>query len=171
MGDLLLYKCRDCGYNRWLHVGVGMMFPRVCNAMRADIASGEYGTDLMRAYETCDHSGVAPEDTVFQCPACGHWDVDRDASVYEAADMEAVRERYRNIKSFEESGIVPWVTHRDIENGLFRLAAAYAPPCPKCGEGMLPMHTELKFPDDVPQLACPECGSSSAYIADRGYWD
>jgi len=45
VGTMLKYRCLACGYSKQLHLGVGLMYPRVCDDMKESITNGEYGPE------------------------------------------------------------------------------------------------------------------------------
>lgn len=171
MGTMRLYKCGKCGYSRELHLGIGMMYPSVSAAMKESIQAGEYGPELKAAYEGCELPAVRPEEMVYVCPACGFWDVYRDASVYEPADIEAAKKKQYGIKTAEEWGGIPYLMNYEIESGRYRLIGNYEPECPECGGRMAPSPVIAEEEPDAGAIKCPECGSTDATIAESGLWD
>lgn len=171
MGTMRLYKCGKCGYSKQLHLGIGMMYPRVSDAMKQSIETGEYGPELKAAYDGCELPAVRPEDLVYVCPNCGCWDVFRDASVYEPVDIEAARREQFGIKTVEEWGGIPHVMSYENKSGKYRVVCRYTPACPNCGEGMVPAPERADEEPDVSALKCPRCGSLDASVGEAGFWD
>ena len=171
MGTMRNYRCKSCGYNKQLHLGSGMMYPRVSDSAKEAIAAGEHGDELKEAFDSIELPAVRPEEMIYVCPSCGCWDVYMDASVYEPTDTEAMKKREFGIKTVEEWGGVPYMTDYDIEVGDFRLVARYVPACPSCGEGMHPLPGASEDEPDAKGLKCPKCGSTDATIRESGWWD
>ena len=171
MGNMLFYKCNDCGYTRQLHLGIGMMYPRVSDAIKRSIADGEYGSELKSAFESCELPAVCPEGLVYACPSCGYWDVYRNASVFAPTDIDAVKKERFGIKTVEEWGGIPYVMGHEIERGKYRLVRRYAPSCPSCSEGMVPAPGSSEEELDASALKCPKCKSTNATITESGFWD
>lgn len=171
MGTMMKYGCLECGRSKQLHLGVGMMYPRVCDDMKQSIANGEYGSELKAAYESCELPAVRPEEMVYMCPSCGNWEVHRDASVYEPSDVEAAKKEKFGIKTVEEWGGIPYISGYEIESGKYRLVSCYTPACPNCGDGMAIVAGDDKDELKASELKCPECGSLKKSISFSGYWD
>lgn len=171
IGTTVTSKCHDCGYSKQLHLGIGMMYPRVSDAMKEAIAFGEYGAELKGAFEGCELPAVRPEDMVYICPSCGSWDVFRNASVYEPTDIEAAKKEQFGTKTVEEWDGIPYVTGWEIESGKYCLVSSYLPRCPECGDGMHPLPVGPEGKMDASLLKCPRCGSSNSAVDVSGFWD
>ena len=171
MGTLKRYKCNECRYSKELHLGIGMLYPMVSDTVKDSIASGEFGEELRQAYSGCELPAVCPVEAVYACPECGHWDVFRDASVYEPTDPVAARKEVYGIKTVEEWGGIPYVMRHDVASGKYRLIARFEPLCPKCGQGMRAIEGSPESKLKGGGLKCPRCGSNNASIERTGCWD
>ena len=171
MGDMRTYRCRTCGYNKQLNLGIGMMYPIVSDSTKEAIAAGEYGEELKEAFDSVELPAVCPKRMIYVCANCGCWDVYLDASVYEPTDIEAMKKRRFGVKTVEEWGGIPYVIGRDIASGAFRLVAKYAPVCPSCGGSMRTLPEDFGGESDASSLKCPKCGSADAIFDELGYWD
>lgn len=171
MGCWAKYECDECGFTQDLFLGVGMRFPLLSDEVRASIAEGEYGAALKEAHDRCELPAVHPERKAYACPSCGCWDVYEDATLYEPADVEAVKKEKFGIKTVEEWGKIPYIGRYEIEAGKYHEVCGYSPACPECGGPMGAVPIDLEGDAQAVPLKCPNCGSADATLDTSGWWD
>ena len=157
MGIGYMYRCNDCGRDIEVNLGVGFLYPRVCEETLAAVRAGEYGEKLKAAAESEKHTGCAPETKIYVCEDCGCWDVLDDVSVYGWADKD---------RDEEISYIALWT--EDARS--YRLIEEFVPTCGKCGGKMHAIDVD-EDSDVIPQLNCNECGAPLVAQSDVMMWD
>ena len=145
MGTGYTFHCNNCGHDDIAMLGVGMLYPSVCDETLAAVRAGEYGEKLQRAAESAKHVGCAAERKIYVCEDCGSWAVLNDASLYGWADEN---------KDVEIDYVVLW----GGDGEKYRLIEKFVPTCGKCGGDMHAIDVD-EDSDDAPQLSCNECGS------------
>ncbi|MBQ9315619.1 MAG: hypothetical protein IJ203_02220 [Atopobiaceae bacterium] len=163
MGHMYVYRCMNCGDERYLMSGIGMTFPSLCQEVMEDIASGAYGPRLKKAYKTCSLPAVCAEEKLYVCKGCGRWKLTPDATLYEPLDVDSVLDERFGDKTVRELGHVPYLMPNQLKS--CRVVSAYEPAC-KCGS----MMSEIKLRKGL-ALACPTCGVPNGLVELVGFWD
>ena len=156
MGTGYSFHCNHCGASQEAWLGVGMMFPTVCEETLAEAREGKYGQKLKEAAESEPFVGVSAEQRIYVCGKCGHWEVRTDASVYGLADKVKGPDAPFGEKTIAEWGDIPYVA-KWVDEGMFRLIEEYAPDCPECGGPMCAQDVDEGAGID-PKLRCNSCG-------------
>ena len=160
MGDGKRYKCKKCGEEYWVNLGIGMMFPHVFSETIEDIKAGKYGEEWKNLINSGEYIVPDAESYLFYCKACGTWEVTEDLSLYQPKDLEAIKKKEFGEKTVEEWGEIPYATMADFkeEYNLVKKRVHY---CPKCKEEMTRYGNLYKARGILNKLPCPNCSTEN----------
>ena len=151
MGTGHSYRCKCRKTNKHINVGIGMMYPRVCDRNKENMLAGEYGDAWKRFLE--EHPGGAfdGERLVYKCSACEYWELDYKKDYYMTVTGEPAEHNY-----------VMWF---DRYFRKYRCVRRFRHMCPECDK---PMHiANLK----KERLLCKECKAPMKFALDTINWD
>lgn len=155
MGHGYIYKCKKCMHEYNVHLGIGMMFPKVYRETLADISEGKYGSNLQELYNNTPYAAVDAEQVVYICNRCGSWELGIDLTLYAPNDPDSIPQKQYGAKTVAEWGNVPYVMQWDLEKE-YHIVKRYYHRCSKCGKRM-----HKASSSELCNLPCPECGSSN----------
>lgn len=94
MGTGHSYRCKCRKTNKHINVGIGMMYPRVCDRIQENMLAGEYG-DVWKTFLE-EHPGGAfdGERLVYKCSACEYWELDYKKDYYMTMTGEPAEHNY-----------------------------------------------------------------------------
>lgn len=159
------YICRKCQHEYWVHLGVGMMYPKVYQETLADISEGKYGPELQEIYHNTPYAAVDAEHVVYICDGCGFWESGTDVTLYAPNEPERISQKRYGIKTVAEWGYVPYVTSRELKTE-YHIVKRHYHRCGKCGKRM---HKATS--DELKNLPCPECGAANRAENSLVLWD
>lgn len=164
MGKGYAFKCKTCGHEYNVNIGIGFMYPQIFRETLEKIAAGEYGAEWKEAYDKNLYVAIDAATVLFKCNKCGNWEKGKDISLYAPNHPELIPTKQYGEKTVEEWGYVPYVTYSDLVNE-YHLIKPYQHKCKRCGEDMQPSN-------EVPEcLPCPNCGSESEMLPSIIMWD
>ena len=164
MGDGYILQCKKCGYEQYIHLGVGFSFYRVYQETVNAAKNGKYGETLRTFLEEHPDGILNCSNVLLQCTECGHFETGLDLSMY-IPKRDIMTEEGR-------SYVIPWL----LED--YELIGHYDHRCRKCGAGMKTVSEEATGTDDSRYgnkagetgIACPRCGKP-LWKAGRIMWD
>lgn len=164
MGRGYKYKCRNCGKQSDILLGIGGLYPQVYKGFVEEIREGEYGEEFKRAFEETTYAVIDPERKLYVCDNCGSWGVAECMSVYAPNDPEKIAEEKYGEKTVGELGYVPYVSSYEVKEKYHLVKEDYIE-CPKCGRAM-----RVAEEEDMKSLPCPECGTQNG-LKEGILWD
>lgn len=151
MGHGHTYTCK-CGSERQsMRLGIGMMYPRVCEKVYEAALAGEYGEAWKETVENNPTGGFDCAKVVYKCPNCDYWEIDTKKSYYVPVDGYDLKGRY--ISWFHRA----WKDVKWIKN--FRHI------CPECSHLMHIADLEKET------LVCHECKAELDIELGTFCWD
>lgn len=94
MGHGHAYTCNCDSERKYICLGVGMMYPRVCEKVYEAALAGEYGEAWKATVENNRTGGFDCSKVVYKCPSCDHWEIDTKKSYYVPVDGNRLEGRY-----------------------------------------------------------------------------
>ena len=82
MGTGHTYNCKCKSTYKSIHVGIGMMYPRICERTYVSALDGDYGESWKTIIESHPNGGFDCEKVVYKCSYCDYWEVDTKKSYY-----------------------------------------------------------------------------------------
>ena len=82
MGTGHTYNCKCKSKHKSIHLGIGMMYPRICERTYASALDGDYGKSWKTIVENHPFGGFDCEKVVYNCSHCNYWEVDTKKSYY-----------------------------------------------------------------------------------------
>lgn len=82
MGSSIRFTCKNCDYQNELSLGIGMMYPDVCEEELIRVENGERGEEVKQFFENNDDAAVSCELVPMQCEDCGELDRDQAETLY-----------------------------------------------------------------------------------------
>ena len=165
MGRGSKFRCKNCGYEYFVLVGLGGMFPQAYQDCITDIESGKYGEEWKTLLKSQKYVAVDAEVYLYVCRSCGNWKTDMSLSLYAPNDPDKIPDIQYGIKTVKEWGYVPYVTSVDLEEN-YSFMKSYVHKCDKCGKRM---HKD--FLDNSSHLPCPKCGTKNIKVPGILRWD
>lgn len=154
MGYGYYYKCRKCRHKYEVHLGAGMMFPRVYRRLLQDIAEGKYGEEWKALVRETPYAAVDADKVVYIC-SCGYWEMGEDITLFVPNEPESIPGRQFGVKTVAELGYVPYVAPQELREE-YHILKRYYHQCSKCGKRM------RKASDgELLHLSCPVCGADN----------
>ena len=74
MGMGYSYKCKKCGHEYSVFLGVGMMYPQVYRQKLDEIAEGAYGKEWMILFHKTPYAAINAEKIIYICSSCSRWE-------------------------------------------------------------------------------------------------
>ena len=141
MGDGYLVKCKKCGYENRVYLGLGKMFPRVYLKVVDAIRDGDYGEKYRSFFLNHKGAAVDAEKELYVCSGCRHLETDYNLSLYLNRENREPENGYwaKRFYSDEKYDFIESYVHR----------------CPECGKRM---HKVRDIERE--ELKCPDCGES-----------
>ncbi len=165
MGTGLCFKCKKCGHEYSVMLGVGFSFAKEARNALKSIEKGEYGAELKEAYEKTPYAAVYTDRSVYLCSGCGRWIMDADLTLYGPNAPDAIPKKQYGEKTVEEWGYVPYVSKIDLKEDYHVVKRIYHK-CDRCGKRM---HKASE--NEIKKLPCPKCGEINEEEPDLIYWD
>lgn len=163
MGHGYSFICKKCRHRYDVHLGIGMMFPRVYASCISDIKSGEYGEEWKSLLLNQENIAVDASKYLYVCKSCGHWKVSYSLSLCVPKEPDKILgERYGD--KTRELRRVSYVSPLDLEMNYSHLKS-YFHKCDKCGKRM-----HKADADKISSLPCPKCGTENEK-SDSIDWD
>ena len=156
MGQGISLLCA-CGKKENITLGIGMMYPEICEETVDDIVNGVYGNEWKTLYESKKYIVIDGEKYLFYCEKCGCWEVSLGLDLYEPNNIEEVRKIYYGKKMVEESRYVLYMGEWKREQ-YYHLLKEYSHLCPKCKNIMIKTNDFEKSIFD--NLVCTHCGKT-----------
>ncbi len=75
MGTGHSYRCKCRKTNKHIKVGIGMMYPLICDNIRQCVLDGEYGERWKKFLEDNPDGAFDCERLVYKCSACDYWEL------------------------------------------------------------------------------------------------
>lgn len=163
MGDGYRFKCKECGHEYNVFLGIGFMFPEEYRKTVEEASTGKYGEEWKQLMNSQKYMDIDAEEALYTCD-CGGWKVEKGLSIYAPIHPEKVAKSKFGIKTVEEWGYVPYVMHFDRPK-RYKLVKEYKHMCDKCEKEM---HKVSEV--ESPNLSCPKCGCINA-TNDKLLWD
>lgn len=151
MGTGHSYKCKCRKTNKHINVGIGMMYPRVCDSIRQSALDGAYGEQWKRFLKENPNGAFDGERMVYKCSACDYWELSYKKDYYMTATGAPTEHNY--------------VTWFDKRFGKYRCARRFRHICPECSK---PMHI-ANLKKEV--LLCKECKAPMKFTFGTIRWD
>ena len=156
MGIEYNYECKKCNYHKFIHLGIGFLFPKVYNDIVDEAKNGKYGKEIQAFLNMFSEGRIDAEDVLIVCQECGNIEVVPDLSMY-IPKNEIPKKDDKLPWSVEFPFIgLSYLTHNDLIND-YDLFERYDHKCSKC-QGK----TEIIARDSIKQkntLKCPYCKS------------
>ena len=146
MGHSFLYKCKNCGTEGSVSLGVGMRYPSFCVDEKERALRGELGEEAMAAVKEYPGGSFDCTEALYKCE-CGYW-------------RSECKHAYRIPR-----GLVPDKDFfMELTSRNSRLVWEKPHTCAKCGKKM------KRYRGDMRELKCPECGGEID-ICEACLWD
>lgn len=149
MGSGYELKCKKCGYERPVRLGIGFSYPKVCARILDAMKSGKYGKHFMEDAQNTPHAAVHQEYEVFVCDQCGEWRVDETIDLCAPIGEFKKREGKFSV-AVDCPKDVQYVMTFDIGRE-YKIIRSKQHRCSKC-------HHVLRPKKRNEMLKCPECG-------------
>ena len=144
-------KCKKCGYEHTVLLGIGFSYPRVCAKILDAMKNGEFGKRFMEESQNTPHAAVHREREIFVCEHCGEWKSDETIDLC-APNGEYQKRKGRLSVAVDYPEDVKYVMPFDIGRE-YTVIRSKQHRCSKCRHVMRPIKKNEK-------LKCPECGET-----------
>ena len=148
------FKCKKCGYYYDVHLGVGMMFPRVYDSCINDIKAGKYGKEWRKIALSQEYIAVDASKYLYICKSCNHWKVSYSLSLYKPKDIDSIQNKQ----------YTSYVTPSMLEYE-YTFIKSYIHKCDKCSKRMCRYDINSQS-----SLVCPKCGTDNE-VSELIRWD
>lgn len=151
MGSGYSFKCKKCGREYDVLVGIGFRFPTEYQNCIKAIKRGKYGLEWKTLFLKTPNAVVDAEEYLYVCNSCGYWKIEKSLSLY-SSTVELSKDTY----------IMPYKLTEACN-----FIKSYYHKCKKCGKQMHKVDE-----DDIPSLllSCPKCGTENN-VAELIMWD
>ena len=164
MGSGFSYKCKKCKEKYSVHLGVGMLFPRVYQNLLNNIKNGEYGDELKLIADSQQYVAINASRWVYICSHCGKWNLEYAMDLYAPVNIKEISGKKFGDKTVSELGYVPYVTPYSLHKD-YKLLKRFIHKCPDCGK-----RTHRANEKEFRELSCPHCKNKNNKVAEI-MWD
>ena len=165
MGNGFVIKCEKCGFKHNYDIGIGFLYPEVCEDILNSMKLGNFGDELMRLANTIPNVAVHQCRAVFVCDDCGSWRVD---DVIDLCSPIAKKKRFMGLFRTKEEIHTdkPYVMDAEIGH-FYKVIHSVERRCTCCQQKMRAVAEDETIKQ---KLKCPECGEILT-IEDVYCWD
>ena len=154
-------KCKKCGREKPIFLGIGFRYPRVCATILEEMKDGKFGKRFMEDAKNTPFAAVHQERAIFICDNCGKWRSDEVIDLC-APIGEPEQHNGRFCVAIEYPDGIPYVMTSDIGR-KYRIIRSKQHRCSKCRH-------KLRLIRKNEKLRCPECSELLKRV-DEFNWD
>lgn len=165
MGQGYNFKCKDCGFSTSASLGIGFLYPNVCDEILGKMKAGDFGEEIKEAANTIPGVAVHNKSAVFICDKCRSWRVD-DLIELCVPIKDVNTENRRFSVANEAANLVTYVMDCDVGD-TFEVLHRVEHTCNCCNNKMRPVK-ESRI--SLLKLKCPKC-QKKIDIGESYCWD
>ena len=165
MGQGYKFSCNECGFSVSASLGIGFLYPNVCEKILDKMKEGAFGEEIKEAANTIPGVAVHQKSSVFICDKCRSWRVDDLIDLCVPIKEGNTKKRRFRIAN-ESPNLVTYVMDCDIGD-TFEILHSVELTCNCCNSKMRDVK-ESGF--SLLKLKCPEC-QKKIDITESYFWD
>ena len=158
MGIGYNFKCRQCGHEYGILLGVGGRFPTMYQQYVNEILSGAWGEKWKERLSSLEYAALDGHEKLYLCKSCHNWMVEPSLAIYLPNDQAAIDKSY--FVDGSQSILFPVMLEWN-----YHFLASYVHKCHKCGKRMRSIEVKPQT-----ELACPKCGHENTPLG-KIMWD
>lgn len=163
MGQGYKFECEECGFSTNASLGIGYLYPMVCDDILDRMKKGAFGEEIKEAANTTPGVAVHQSASVFICDKCRSWCIDDVIDL--CVPIQEVNEENRRFSvANEATNEITYVMDCDIGE-TFEILHSVERTCSCCNRKMRPVK---KSRMSLLKLKCPKCQKK---IDIRGSYD
>lgn len=150
MGNGLKLECK-CGFELTASLGIGFLYPMVCEKTLQSIKDGAYGEELKDLANNTPNVAVHHEASLFLCDHCGDIVVEEEIDLCTPIKKRKGNQKFCSVIDYPED--ITYVMRCDIGD-TYKVIHSVEHKCSKCGN---PLRVIKQTPKVLNSLKCPKC--------------
>ena len=164
MGNGIKLECKKCGFDITASLGIGFLYPIVCEKTLQRIKDGEFGDEFKDLANNTPNAAVHQEESLFVCDKCG--DIVVDDVIDLCVPIKGVRCGQKFCSCIDYPDNITYVMRSDIGD-TYKVVCSVEHKCSKCNDSI---RVIKQTPKVLKSLKCPKCKEllsiSQAYLWD-----
>ena len=166
MGKVIKLECKECGFSSNAFLGIGFLYPNVCEEILQNMKNGAFGETIKEAANTVPGAAVHQGKALFVCDNCGSWRTDDIIDLCSPIE-KTQRRKGRFCVANECLDSVSYVMDSDIGD-TYQIIHSVEQKCTCCQQNMRAVKESKMF---KLKLKCPNCNEKLAINEACLDWD
>ena len=157
MGQGYILQCGKCDYRINVSLGIGFLYPNLCEEILSKMKQGNYGEALQKAARKTPGASIHAENALFHCKKCGALKSDGIVQLCAPKKLRRLKRRVPfSVVNPVTSGA--YVMRHEIGSD-YTVVGEIPHPCENCGQPMQPVEEA-----SINDLQCPKCKAKLAVV-------